>query len=131
MVVCLVFSEILLIYFAVALLDQHQDAKLDLTIQRFCLTLLLSVFSTNTSQCSWCPVFTWGWVFYGEQGRYLTQTRTSSPCLCVLQSKWPMHLTKLCCIFANTVASFPEPGGTKGQKEMVLCSCISPGQMQT
>lgn len=41
----------LLIYFAVALLDQHQGAKSDLTIQRFSLTLLLSVFSTNTS--SW------------------------------------------------------------------------------
>lgn len=52
MVVCLVFSEMLLIYFAVALIDQHQDAKLDLTIQRFSLTLLLSVFSTITSQCS-------------------------------------------------------------------------------
>lgn len=42
MVVRLVFSEMLLIYFAVALLDQHQDAKLDLTIQSFSLTLLLS-----------------------------------------------------------------------------------------
>lgn len=84
MVVCLVFSEMLLIYFAVALLDQHQDAKLDLTIQRFSLTLLLSVFSTNTSQCSWCLAFMWGWLFYRKQGGYLKQTRTSTPCLCVL-----------------------------------------------